>query len=389
MSTNSQSSGEVSSTIKNMNKPSEENKKSQGEGEKKQQQFPLFEFDRYFLSWLSEVKTGIMISSYKTGHVFSLGLVRPPKSSAKLSLWLSNFNRPMGIHADKKGAFIASSGNLWHYQNYGEIETQDVGRFDANYVPRSVIFSNDVDAHDLTVDGKGQVYFISSNFSCICMPSDTHSFKVYWKPPWISKIAAEDRCHLNGMCARDGQIRYVTAVCQSDIRGGWRENRIGKGIVYDIIEDKIVCEGLSMPHSPRWYNGKLWLLEAGTGWFGCVDENNRFERKSFIPGFARGLSFINERYAFIGCSQDRHESVFKGLPIGEALKKNGVESKCAVYVVDLQNFDLIHNILFQSPIDELYDVVAVPDCQRPRLSDPTDDKNMREYRIDYSHLMKK
>jgi len=382
---NSNNNNQISSTLQNMNKSQATT--AQQQQQQKKQNFPVFEFDRYFLSWLSEVKTGILVSSYKTGHVFSLGLVRPPNTSPKLSLWMSNFNRPMGIHIDQKSAYVASSGNLWSYQNYGAIETQDVGKFDANYVPRSVIFSNDVDAHDLTVDSNGQVYFISSHFSCICMPSDTHSFKVYWKPPWITKVAAEDRCHLNGMCARDGKVRYVTAVCQSDIRGGWRENRIGKGIVYDIIEDKIVCDGLSMPHSPRWHNGKLWLLEAGTGWFGCV-EDGMFVRKTFIPGFARGLSFVNERYALVGCSQDRHESVFKGLPIGEALKKNGVESKCAIYVVDLQNFDLIHNILFRSPIDELYDVVAIPGIQRPKLSDPTDDRNLREYRIDYSNQIK-
>jgi uncharacterized protein (TIGR03032 family) len=383
---------QISSTLKNMNSPpqqqQQQQQQQQGQQQQQQQQGQqqkaLFEFDRYFLSWLSEVKTGIMISSYKTGHVFSFGVAQVPNQGTKMSMYLSSFNRPMGIHVDKDVAFVASSGNLWKYTNSGAVETKDLGRFDANYVPKWVMFSSDVDAHDLTVDKNGQVYFVSSHFSCICIPSHDMSFKAFWKPPWITKIAAEDRCHLNGMCARDGEVRYVTAVSQTDIRGGWRENRIGKGVVYDIKEERVVCDGLTMAHSPRWFNNKLWLLEAGTGWFGYVNDEGRFERKTFIPGFARGLSFVNERYALVGCSQDRHESVFQGLPIGEALKKNNVTAKCAVYVIDLQNFDLIHNILFKDPIDELYDVVAVPGFTRPKLADPTDDKNLREYKLDLS-----
>lgn len=351
---------------------------------------PRFEFDRYFLSWLREVKTSFFISSYKTHKVFSIGIVKDGRDNQdKLSLWMTHFNRPMGIHAGKKTIWVSSSGNLWRFDNsggYEEIDSQ-LGPFDSQFVPRLAYFSNDIDTHDICTDANDKLYYVSALFCCICIPSVDHSFKVWWKPPWISKIAPEDRCHLNGICARDGEPRYVSAVCMLDSKGAWRENRIGKGIIYDIKEDKVVCEGLTMPHSPRWNNGKLWLLESGSGWFGYVDfDTKQFVKKVWIAGFLRGLSFVGNKYAVIGSSEDRHENTFQGLPLGDELKKNGVSAKCGIFVINLQTFDVIHNLIFYSPTNEFYDVCAVPGVVRPKMNEIGDEKNLREYKIDYGDL---
>lgn len=350
---------------------------------------PRFEFDRYFLSWLRSVNSSFLISSYKTHKVFSIGVIKDPSDSRdKLSLWITHFNRPMGIHTTPKTIWVSSSGNIWRYENAGSYDDEGetkLGHFDANYIPRMAYFSNDIDAHDICVDQDGNPYYCSALFSCVCTPSVDHSFKVYWKPPWITKIAPEDRCHLNGICSRDGEPRYITAVSQSNIKGAWREKRVGHGIAYDIKENQIVCEGLTMPHSPRWAHDKLWILDAGTGYFGYVDfETKKFVRKVFIPGYLRGLSFVGKRYAVVGSSQDRHEQTFQGLPLGETLKKEGISAKCGISVINLDNFDIIHSLTFYSPADELYDVCAIPDISRPKLTDVRDENNMREYHIDYN-----
>jgi uncharacterized protein (TIGR03032 family) len=384
---------EVSSVSTQNQKTQQEQQQGTAQQQQQQQQRqqaannPQFEFDRYFLSWLSEVNHSFVISSYKTHKVFNIGVVKDPRDGQnKLSLWINHFNRPMGLHASEDTVWVSSSGNLWKFENSGKwvSDVEGHGEFDANYIPRMAYFSSDVDTHDLCVDSEGNPYYVSALFSCVCTPSDTHTFKVHWSPPWISKVAPEDRCHLNGVCSRDGKPRYVTAVCQADVKGAWRDHRVGKGIAYDMIEDRLVCEGLSMPHSPRWHDGKLWILDAGTGNLGYVVDG-KFENKCFIPGYLRGLSFINNRYAVVGSSQDRHENVFSGLPLGEELKKRGGTSKCGFYVIDLQTFDIIHNLTFYSPVDELYDVCAIKGVRRPKLTDVGDEKNLREYKIEYQN----
>jgi uncharacterized protein (TIGR03032 family) len=297
----------------------------------------------------------------------------------------------MGIHTSKDTVWISSSGNLWRFANAGKFSGgENQGEFDANYIPRMAYFSSDIDAHDISVDSNNNPYYCSAMFSCICQPSNSHTFKVYWKPPWISKIAPEDRCHLNGLCSRDGKPRYITAVCRADIKGAWREKRVGHGVAYDIVENRLICEGLTMPHSPRWHNGKLWILEAGTGYFGYVDMSEavdngpgKFVKKIFIPGYLRGLCFVEDKYAVLGSSQDRHEQSFQNLPLGDELKKHDITAKCGLYVINLETFDIIHSMTFQSPVDELYDICAIKGVNRPKLQDIGDDKNLREYKIEY------
>ena len=159
--------------------------------------FPNFEYDRYFLGWMREVKCSFLVSSYKTAKIYALGVIKDPRDNQdKISIWLSHFNRPMGIHSTHNTIWISSSGNLWKYENSGSYEdANNIGVFDGNFIPRLAYFSNDIDTHDICVDKDGNPYYCSAMFSCVCTPSLTHSFKVFWKPPWISKISPEDRCH--------------------------------------------------------------------------------------------------------------------------------------------------------------------------------------------------
>src|SRR5262249_31014358 len=145
-------------------------------------------------------------------------------------------------------------------------------------------------------DSSGRLVFISTLFSCLATTDERYNFAPLWRPKFISKLAAEDRCHLNGLALDEqGKVRYVTAASQSDIADGWRDQRHNCGVVIDIQSNEIIASGLSMPHSPRVYRDKLWVLDSGNGNFGFVDrKSGMFEAVTFCPGYARGLSFIGD-----------------------------------------------------------------------------------------------
>lgn len=355
-----------------------------------------FEYDRYFLQWLKKNQVGILICAYKSNSVFSLGTVPHNENHQDmLSFWITNMLRPMGstYNAKSKKLYVGGALQLWQFFNEGQSKTdrEILPDFDAHFVPRTTHIINDIDCHDITLDKDGKIYFCSALFCCICTVSEEGSFKVFWRPPWVSKTAAEDRCHLNGLCTYNGVPRFVTCVAQTDIRGGWRKQRVNGGVVYDIVNDQVICKGLSMPHSPRVFRDQLWLLDSGTGYFGYVDfeqietdeEGNntfKFVRKVFMPGFLRGLQFVNDRYAVIGSSLDRHEQTFMGLPLSENMKEKGADPKCGIFVVDMESLDVVHQFEFKggkdedgnefSPeVKEIYDICVIPNCRRPRVGE--------------------
>lgn len=337
---------------------------------------PSVQMDRNFLKWLKTNGCSILVSSYKTHKILSLGwYLDQTASREKLSIWLTDYIRPLGISYANEILYINTLYGIWKHVNNGQYNAsaQKLGLFTDSFVPRQIHCSGDIDAHDIAIGSDGTPYFCSALYNCIGIPSNTHCLQLYWSPPWISKIAAEDRCHLNGICCRDGIPYYITSVCKCDIRDGWRENRIGKGVVYDIVNDTEVCSGLTMPHSPRWYNGTLWILEAGTGWFGFIDLNTKkFVQCAFIPSFLRGLSFIssgNNNYAIIGGSKDRYELSFKELPLGKTVEEKNIVIRCGIWIINLESFDIIHHLYFDSPIDEIYDVCVLEGKLRPMVMD--------------------
>jgi uncharacterized protein (TIGR03032 family) len=195
--------------------------------------------------------------------------------------------------------------------------------------------------------------------------SETHSFKPVWRPPFITDWAPEDRCHLNGLALRDGQPAYVTLIGESNVSDGWREHRVKGGLVMDIRSNECIARGLSMPHSPRWYAQKLWLLNSGTGEFGFIDmDTGRFVAVSFCPGYMRGLAFHGP-FALVGLSKPRHNKTFSGLPLDEALNAHGVSPQCGIQIIDLRSGQTVHELRFDGMVEELYDVIVLPQVRTP------------------------
>ncbi len=142
--------------------------------------------------------------------------------------------------------------NLIEVGNGGAIVTNDSGiragiqlanqkelHYERLYVPRLSYTTGDIDAHELGIDKNDQLIFVNTKYSCLATPDTVHSFKPLWKPPFISKIAPEDRYHLNGLAMKDGAPKYVTAVSHSDVVDGWRERRHEGGILIDVENDRI------------------------------------------------------------------------------------------------------------------------------------------------------
>ena len=316
---------------------------------------------RQFTSWLYEQKVSLVFTTYQAGKIFFIGL----QPDGKLSVFERTLDRCMGLCLDDNSLYVSTLYQLWRFENTLE-KGQIYNNYDAIYLPQLSYVTGDLDIHDIRVaQNNKKPVFINTLFSCLATVSETHSFKPLWKPPFISKLAAEDRCHLNGLAMREGKPYYVTMVSQSDVADGWREHRINGGCVMDITNNEIIAEGLSMPHSPRWYQEKLWILNSGTGELGFIEiETGKFNPVTFCPGYLRGFSLYND-FAVVGISEPRHNKTFQGLPLDEKLIAKKATPRCGLLVIDLKTGDIVHSLRIQGVIEELYDVAILPNFRRP------------------------
>jgi uncharacterized protein (TIGR03032 family) len=259
---------------------------------------------------------------------------------------------------------MSSIHQLWRFENFlDKGETRD--GYDALYVPVTGHTTGDIDIHDIHEDANGQPVFVATRFNCLATLAERGSFRELWRPPFIDRLAAEDRCHLNGLAMDAGQPAYVTCLSQTNVFEGWREKRRDGGVVLEVPTGEVVAEGLSMPHSPRLHQGTLWMLQTGTGEFGRIDrDTGRFEPVCFLPGFARGLSFVGD-YAVIGLSRPRENRTFEGLKLNERLEAEGVAAQCAICVVNLRTGDIEHRLEIGGIVEEIYDVNLLPNVIRP------------------------
>ena len=323
---------------------------------------PQFECltSRQFTGWMAEHRLSLAFTTYQAGKLFLLGL----QPNGKLDIFNRTFERCMGLHVSAQTLWLSSLYQFWRFENALE-PGQSYQGYDRMYVPQMAYTTGDLDIHDVALDKDNRPVFVNTLFSCLATVSETHSFKPLWQPPFISKLAAEDRCHMNGLAMQAGEPRYVTAVSRSDVADGWRDHRDDGGIVIDVKTNEVVVNGLSMPHSPRLHQGKLWVLDSGRGEFGYVDrERGTFESVAFIPGYARGLIFI-DGFAVVGVSKPRHNRTFSGLALDKRLQEKQAQARCGLYIIDLNTGDAVHWFRIEGVVEELYDVAVLPNSQRP------------------------
>jgi uncharacterized protein (TIGR03032 family) len=323
---------------------------------------------------LAQFDVSIAFSSYQSGILYFLG--RGPGGA---HLHQSGLPKPMGICVDGPGRLtLASGAQVVRFENVlapherinDAFDAFDA--FDACYVPRTFHLTGDLDLHDIGVDRDDRPIFVNTRFNCLATLSPKHSFSPISRPPFVSGMLDGDKCHLNGLAMLKGQPAYVTAVSRSDVIDGWRDRRADGGVVVDVEANRIVCEGLSMPHSARMHRGELWLLNSGTGELGVVEGlsegKGRFEPRAFCPGFLRGLAF-RDKYAFVGLSKPRYKR-FEGLALDERLDRADAEPWCGVQIIDLDAGGCVDWLRIDGAVAELYEVAVIPGFKRPMALTP-------------------
>lgn len=321
-----------------------------------------------FAARLARHKASLLFTSYQSNLLYLVG----NKPQGGLNVHQAAMQKPMGLCRDGEQSLVMTAGyQIMRFENVLRPDERVNQMFDACLVPRRVHVTGHLDAHDVGLDGSGRVIFVNTRFNCLATTSDRHSFEVVWTPDFISGIVDEDRCHLNGLAMRDGKPAFVTAVSRSDTIDGWRDRRVDGGVVIDVDNNEVICTGLSMPHSPRLHQGRLWLMNSGTGDFGFV-EDGCFVSRAFCPGFLRGLAFLGDT-AFVGLSKPRYKR-FEGLALDGRLAEADSEPWCGIQVIDLNTGACVDWFRIDGAVAELYDVeimhgMACPMAVAPHSSE--------------------
>ena len=355
----------------------QEGQKGEGEGEEPQVDYSV---SGGFAERLANLGISMAVTSYQSGLLYLIGRNSPNG----IHIHQTALPRPMGVCLDRplnskdavRSLTLVSGFQILRFENVlgeGQIANES---FDVCYAPRRIHYTGNLDSHDVGVDAEGRPVFVNTRFNCLSVPSTRHSFETIWRPKFISDLVDEDRCHLNGLAMLDGKPKYVTAVSRSDTIDGWRDRRSSGGIVIDVETDEVVCNGLSMPHSPRMHRGNLWILNAGTGELGVIEfkdkekQQGEFKPKVFCPGFLRGLRFYGN-LAFVGLSKPRYKR-FEGLALDERLKEADSEPWCGVQIIDLARSTCVDWFRIDGNIGELYDIEVIPGATCPMALTPSD-----------------
>lgn len=321
-----------------------------------------YELSRDFVGVLQELGVSLLVSTYQAGKLVVLGTTR-----SGLHLSFHNFQQAMGVgvHADQLA--VGAQNTIWFLRSAPHIARQlePAGQFDACYLARSCHVTDEIHVHEMNWAGD-TLWFVNTRFSCLCTLHEDFSFVPQWKPRFITALAAEDRCHLNGLAMENGQPLYVTTMSETDTAAGWRPVKATDGCLIHVPSNETVSKGFAMPHSPRVYGGRLWVLDSGRGQLVTVDpKSGQRTVVSEQPGYARGLAFVGP-YAFIGLSKVRETSTFGGVPIAA----NPADLKCAVAVVDLRIGRRVAYFEFLSGVEEIFDVQVLPGIRCPHISGP-------------------
>lgn len=322
-------------------------------------------------AWLRETGGSLVFTTYQSARVFFLSADAQGQTHALERI----VGSAMGLAVDRDKMWVANKEQAWRFANIGGRtlrpgKDEDAIAYDAVYMPRWGILLGGCDTHDLLANVRfkarqNELLFVNTAFSCICSIDGHYNFVPVWKPRFISALSPEDRCHLNGMGARDGQLAYATACAETDSAYAWKPHKNGGGLLIDVQADEIITRGLSMPHSPRWHDGKVWLLNSGDGQLGYVDPaDGRFVPVADCPGFARGLHIVGD-YAIVGLSQLRDNTFASGLSIKAKLEALRVPQRCGLLVIHLKTGRVVHWLTIDGGITELYDVAFVPGIHRP------------------------
>lgn len=326
-----------------------------------------------FAHWLSQLPGSLAVTTYQAGKLALLGW-----NGQQPSLLMRQFDKPMGLAVAPGKLALATRHEITLFANAPLLARDFVpeqrGRYESLYLPRATYHTGDLNVHDVAFGTDG-LWFVNSRFSCLSALSKDFSFVPRWQPPFVSQLVPEDRCHLNGLSIVDGQPKYVTALGETDTVGGWRANKATGGVLLDVATGTTLLRGLSMPHSPRWHNGKLWLLNSGAGELLCFDPvRGAADVVCSLPAYLRGLCLVGN-FAIVGLCQIRERHIFGGLPVQQ--RHSSLLS--GVAAIDLTTGRLIGVFEFTAGCTELYDVQFIAGSTRVNVLNLADDSTRQAF----------
>jgi uncharacterized protein (TIGR03032 family) len=309
---------------------------------------------------LTELRLSVLISTYQTGH-----LVVIAARDGRLVLTFHQFERAMGIAVKPGTIGVCARDAVWFARSAPDIaaKIEPRGQYDACFLARTSHFTGDIHAHEAAWVGN-EFWVVNTLFSCLSALHPRYSFAPRWRPPFVSALLPEDRCHLNGLALVDGQPRYVTALAETDSAEGWRTAKATGGCVVEVPSGRIVARGLSLPHSPRVDGGRLYFLYSGRGMLDAVHPSTgEVEPVAELHGVARGLA-LHGGFAFVGLSKAR--PTLDDVPI--VARRD--QLKCGLALVDLRTGNTAAQLEFRTGVEEIFDVQVLPGITFPYISGP-------------------
>jgi uncharacterized protein (TIGR03032 family) len=318
-----------------------------------------------FAAWMSQAPGSILLTTYQAGKVAMIGF-----DGKQVTLLMRQFDKPMGLAVLTGNATriaLASRNEVTLFADApllapDYLETQR-GRYDSLFLPRASYYTGDINVHDLGFDAQEKLWIVNTRFCCLSHVSERFSFEPVWKPPFISEIVPEDRCHLNGLAMVNGKPKYVTCLGEADTVGGWRPGKATGGCIIDLDSNEVIARGFAMPHSPRWYAGKLFFLNSGAGEMCVLDpKTGKHQAICQLPAYLRGLGFVGD-YALVGMCQIREKHIFGNLPVQQRSSK----LLCGVSIIDLRSGKPVAMLEFTRGCQELFEVSFLPGTRRPMI----------------------
>jgi uncharacterized protein (TIGR03032 family) len=307
---------------------------------------------------LAQLRLSVLISTYQTGHLIAVSA-----REGTLKLAFHQFERAMGIAVKPGTIAVCTRKEVWFLRDAPDIAAKLPGHHDSCFLARTSHFTDDIQAHEAAWVGR-EFWIVNTLFSCLCALHPHYSFTPRWRPPFISALRPEDRCHLNGVAVVDGQPRYVTALAETDSPSGWRTLKNNGGCLIEVPSGHLVARGLSLPHSPRVEGNRIFFLHSGNGDLAMADaKTGAVTSVAPVLGISRGLA-IHDGYAFIGLSKARPS--LEGVPIVAEREK----LRCGLWVLNLQTGTVAAHLEFHTGVEEIFDVQVLPGIVSPYISGP-------------------
>lgn len=357
---------------------------------------------------LAALNISLAVTSYQAHRLFFLR-----SDGEKIETHFKAFPRPMGVYADNERLTIGTFSQVLEFRRsdgllekikHGVLDNTDkmthkilekdkekmeafvqkrseelkrVKESDALYLSRAAITTGMINIHDIAW-GDGGLWVVNSTFSCLSTLSPDYSFVARWKPPFISELVPEDRCHLNGMAMFNGRPRFVTTFNQLDKIDSWNQKSKASGTLIDVDTDEILLDKLVMPHSPRIYNNKVYLCDSGVGKLLCYDlETRTVNEIMHFQGFPRGMNFYGP-LLFVGLSKVRDSDEKEPIPLARMYE----ETYSGIRVINLEDNSEIASLTFEGDLEQIYDIAIIPHAVNPEILNIDDSLIRHAYEYD-------